>query len=139
MIDYDPMDISCNISNGEMRSGIIDKKLAGQETGQSLFHIIHNDYGPKACLEVLYSIQQVTTNYLLLNGFTMGLKDLELSKDAITDVKRNIQGMLIKANNITEQLNKNSGQLTLATRSHTGRSLPVNHSHSSIVHVHEYV
>jgi DNA-directed RNA polymerase beta' subunit len=72
------------IRAGEILSGRFRKKDLGCSSG-SLIHVIFNDCGPQATIDFIWELEQFTSRYLHLRGYTVGLNDLRRS-NALEDL-----------------------------------------------------
>ena len=105
LLKYDPSDIEVNIVRGELKSGILDKSTCGQDTPNSIFHIIANEYGNDKALDSIYDFQQLANKFLLYHGFTIGISDINISQDAMRKIKLQLEKMILESRRITESLN----------------------------------
>lgn len=105
-IRYDPMDIKVEIDRGNIKSGILDKASIGEGSSGSIFHIIHNQYGPDAALEASFNIQQMALTYLYNHGITVSIKDLLLSEEAMHEIYKIEETLIAQSKQITERLNE---------------------------------
>jgi len=105
-IKYDPNDIEVQVKRGQLVSGILDKATVGQDTAGSILHIINNEYGYDVALDTVYSMQQIATTFFINYGFTIGIKDINISDEAIKKVKDKTAAMILESRSITEKLNK---------------------------------
>jgi len=62
------------IENGELLTGIICKKTVGASQG-GLLHVIFREYGPQVSAEFLTNAQKLVNNWMLINGFSVGIGD----------------------------------------------------------------
>lgn len=88
--DKDPLKYQNRIKiiRGKIESGVFDKSLLGNKE-QGIIHVIFNEYGPKAAKEFLDNIMALITNWMLMSGFSVGISDLVINKEAqdkITDI-----------------------------------------------------
>jgi DNA-directed RNA polymerase II subunit RPB1 len=67
-------DDGVNIENGEILYGVINKKVVGAVAG-GLIHIIFRERGPEICRDFFGGIQRLVNNWLLHNGFSIGIGD----------------------------------------------------------------
>lgn len=74
------------ICNGEILRGRFRKQDLGCSAG-SLIHVIFNDCGPQATIDFIWELEQFTSRYLHVRGFTVGINDLKRSK-ALEDLCR---------------------------------------------------
>ena len=105
-IDYEPSDIKVQVINGEHVSGVLDKATVGSGSNNSLFHVIHNEYGAEMAIDVIYSFQQLITKFFYNHGFTVGIKDMFISEEAQTKIKMNTARILDESKKIHQRLVK---------------------------------
>jgi DNA-directed RNA polymerase beta' subunit len=105
LLKYNPQDIKVNIIRGELKSGILDKSTSGQGVMGSIFHIIANEYGNDKSLETIYNLQQIVHRFFLYHGFTVGIRDINISNTAMKEVKRRVASMILESRKITQRLN----------------------------------
>lgn len=107
ILKYDPEDIKVVIRRGELISGILDKTSVGQGASGGIFHIIHNEFGPRKALDVMFRLQQLTTAYLMIEGCTIGLQDMVMPKHILeTEIHQIIARTIYEANLITDRLDR---------------------------------
>jgi len=63
------------IINGELISGIIDKRTIGSSSG-SIIHVAWREHGPKETARFISQFQLIANNWLLINGFSVGVGDV---------------------------------------------------------------
>ncbi len=73
------------IVNGMLKSGLMDKSNLGQESGLMLRNI-YETYGPAYTAGLLGRISKLGTLVLARRGFSIGLRDMDLSEETIADV-----------------------------------------------------
>ena len=91
------------IEDGTLLSGILCKKTVGSSAG-GLVHIIVNEHGPIVARDFFTSVQRVVNNWLVQNGFSVGIGDTVADKltmvsinNAITDAKDTVKRIIAKA------------------------------------------
>ncbi len=104
-IKYNPDDIKVRISRGNLESGIVDKATAGQGERGSIYHVIHNDYGMKAAIDTIFNAHQMANSFLYMNGFTSGIEDINISKEATDRIAEKIGKTIADSLAITNKLN----------------------------------
>ena len=104
--NYREEDINIIIDNGELKSGIIDKKAAGKSGINNMFHIIYQEKGPQSLLNTLFNVQQVAINHAYFAGFTLGINDMILPRDAVDEVHKTLQDTKAKSAWITKNLDE---------------------------------
>jgi DNA-directed RNA polymerase subunit A' len=70
------------VKNGQLVSGIIDRRSIGSEQSESLLHRIIKDYGTQAGREFLNKITHVLKAYISMRGFSYTYDQLVLSPRA---------------------------------------------------------
>jgi len=105
------------IIEGVVMKGAFDKSTF-TKTSKGLIHTINNDYGPERAKDFIDDLQKIVTNFLLLEGFSVGISDMiaddETNKqmiDIITERKSQIDGIMQEIHldifeNMTGQTNK---------------------------------
>jgi DNA-directed RNA polymerase beta' subunit len=102
-IKYDPLEKKVVIKNGKMLEGVLDKKSVGAVNG-SIYHIISREYGKTVALDVIYAMQQLANNFLMMHGFTTSPNDLIISRESFKDIHNSVVDTLTESNEITKQL-----------------------------------
>lgn len=105
-IKYDADEIYVQINRGELVSGSLDKSTVGQKVMGSIFHIINNEYGANAALECVYNFHQICARFFLWHGFTVGIRDILVSENAMGEIGYKTNAMIQDAQDITDKLNR---------------------------------
>ena len=77
-----PFDAYVVVKNGELTSGVIDRRSIGAEQSESLLHRIIKDYGTQAGREFLNRITHLLKLFITMRGFTYSYDQLVLSPKA---------------------------------------------------------
>jgi len=80
------------IEKGELLEGVLTKQILGP-TGNSIVHIVSKEYGPHQAANFLSAVQQLVNNWLVFNGFTVGVQDIIVDEKHVSD---NIRDTLVK-------------------------------------------
>jgi DNA-directed RNA polymerase beta' subunit len=103
-----PEEPAVKIWRGVLYEGTLDKSILGA-SHNALHHVIHKEYGAEAAAHFIDCIQFTTNNYLLIDGFTVGLGDClisqEVNQDGITkeqEIRDVIQKCYIEAEGIKQ-------------------------------------
>lgn len=72
-----------NDGGEEKPNGRLDKKVFSKQ----LLHIIYNDYGPEVTVNFLDSLQAMIANYLMNNGFSVGISDLIADDETMAEIR----------------------------------------------------
>jgi len=83
-----PFDAYVVVKNGELVSGVIDRRSIGAEQSESLLHRIIKDYGSQAGREFLNKITRMLKLYISMRGFTYSYDELVLSPEAEDKIKK---------------------------------------------------
>ena len=84
------LDNKVQILNGELIQGIICKKTVGNTSG-GLIHLIWNEVGPEKTIEFLSNCQKIVNNWLLLQGWTVGVSDIISDEETNQNVRKEIK------------------------------------------------
>ena len=103
-ISYDKDEIFTVIEQGKLIKGVLDKKAIGAKSSGGIFHLISREYGPQQSLNMIYALQQVSLQFLLWQGFTVGTADLIPKKDALEQIHALISSVILESQVITDRL-----------------------------------
>ncbi|WP_457612397.1 hypothetical protein, partial [Methanocaldococcus sp.] len=98
------------IKDGELIKGVIDKKGYGAESGLIL-HTIVKEFGYEAGRKFLDSATKMAIRTMMLRGFTTGIDDEDLPKEALEEIERVLDEAERKVEEIIEKYKK--GELEL--------------------------
>jgi DNA-directed RNA polymerase subunit A' len=79
------------IKNGELITGIIDRRSIGSEQSESLLHRIIKDYGTQAGREFLNKITRLLKLFITMRGFSYPYDQLVLSSRAENKIKKSME------------------------------------------------
>lgn len=85
IIEYDKRDVEVIIENGVHIQGILDKAAIG-EGGGTIFHHIASKYSNRVAIDLIYDMQQIAIQHVLMSGFSLGLSDVIIPQSAIDKV-----------------------------------------------------
>jgi DNA-directed RNA polymerase subunit A' len=97
------------VKNGELVSGIIDRRSIGAEQSESLLHRIIKDYGTQAGREFLNKITRMLKLFITMRGFSYTYDQLVLSPKARSRMNKTMERIQKKINELIE--NRNNGTL----------------------------
>lgn len=96
----DPNEPVVKIYRGVLYEGALDKNILGS-VHNSLIQTIHKEYGPDSASEFIDGIHYVANNWLLVSGFSVGLKDCMVQgEDKVEKINDVIEKCYIEAENI---------------------------------------
>ncbi|CAG8462663.1 13152_t:CDS:2 [Cetraspora pellucida] len=87
--DISPGDTKVLIEDGELLCGIVCKKTVGA-THQGLVHVIMNELGPEKAKDFLNGCQAVVNQWLLQNGFSIGIGDTIADDETMKNITNTI-------------------------------------------------
>ena len=93
------------IENGKVISGCFDKDIYQSRTF-GIVHSIFNEYGPEATKDFFDNTQRLICNWLVYNGFSVGISDLIVSDDTIKSFSTTINEMKGQVYNTIEDIHK---------------------------------
>ncbi len=78
------------IVQGDIKQGIVDSDIY-MKPSKGIIHVTYNDYGPKETVDLLDALQNTVENFLVLNGFSVGISDLIADEDTKKEIDEGIQ------------------------------------------------
>jgi DNA-directed RNA polymerase II subunit RPB1 len=81
------------IENGNLNQGILDKKIY-QDMTNGLIHTVYNENGPTECINVFDNTQKMICDWLVYDGFSVGISDLlidDTTSDRLKEVTSNLK------------------------------------------------
>ena len=78
------------ILQGDIQQGVVDGDIY-MKPSNGIVHITYNDYGPKDTVDLLDSLQNTVENFLVLNGFSVGISDLIADEETKKQIDIKIQ------------------------------------------------
>ncbi|KAJ3220525.1 DNA-directed RNA polymerase II subunit rpb1 [Clydaea vesicula] len=86
---FSPGDTQVIIQDGELLAGIICKKSIGASAG-GIIHVIMIEHGPEICKWFFNGTQRVINNWLVFNGFSIGIGDTIADESTMNQINENI-------------------------------------------------
>jgi DNA-directed RNA polymerase beta' subunit len=78
------------IKEGDIEQGTVDGDIY-MKPSKGIVHVTYNDYGAKDTVDLLDSLQNTVENFLVLNGFSVGISDLIADEDTKKQIDIQIQ------------------------------------------------
>jgi DNA-directed RNA polymerase II subunit RPB1 len=78
------------IVQGNIEQGVIDGDIY-MKPSKGIIHVTYNDYGAKDTVDLLDALQNTVENFLVLNGFSVGISDLIADDDTKRAIDAKIQ------------------------------------------------
>ena len=81
------------VKDGVVTKGVVDKKFY-QDTTYGLIHTVYNEMGPEECTALFDNTQRMICDWLVYNGFSVGISDLmveERTSEKLRDEIKNLK------------------------------------------------
>ena len=94
------------IKNGTVKSGGLDKKIF-TATSKGLIHTIYNDLGPERTKDFIDDLQKITSYFLLIEGFSVGIGDMIADEDTNQKIREVINENKMNIEKIIQEFHLN--------------------------------
>ena len=74
------------IVNGQIQQGVVDKGTY-QDMTNGLIHAVYNENGAKECVDLFDNTQKLICDWLVYDGFSVGISDLIIHKETTKNMK----------------------------------------------------
>jgi DNA-directed RNA polymerase beta' subunit len=99
-----PEEPTVKIHRGVLYKGVIDKNIIGCVTG-TIIQALYKEYNTDIACEFVNGIQKLSNAWLLLNSFSIGLKDcLMLNKQKEILIKKEVEKCIYEAESIKNEI-----------------------------------
>jgi len=78
------------IVQGDITQGVVDGDIY-MKPSKGIIHVTYNDHGPKETVDLLDALQNTVENFLVLNGFSVGISDLIADEETNNTIREKIQ------------------------------------------------
>lgn len=95
------------VENGVLKSGQISKAHIGSKKENSLIHLIWDEYGSDETQKFLNNIQRLANNFNLLNGFSVGMKDINIGTELIKKADQLIETKKLEVKHLITDIENN--------------------------------
>ncbi|KAA0185973.1 hypothetical protein HAZT_HAZT003284 [Hyalella azteca] len=68
-----------HVRNSELLCGVVDKSIIGAGSRKNIFYTLLKDYGKEEAAEAMWRVSRMSTQYLMMHGFSIGIGDLSPS------------------------------------------------------------
>lgn len=83
-----------SIVNGEIKQGVINKNIY-QSMTNGLIHTVYNENGPDECTDFFNNTQKLICDWLVYDGFSVGMSDLMIDPETTEKMKSMAKEMKI--------------------------------------------
>jgi DNA-directed RNA polymerase subunit A' len=104
--DANPEDEKVVIENGQLISGVMDTASLGSGSGL-LLRTLHKECGADRAMEIMSEMLLLGINVLFKRGFTTGISDTDLPKDAIDEIDEQLRKAYDEVDNLIEKYYNN--------------------------------
>jgi len=101
-----PYDTYVYIRNGKLEKGVIDSKAIGRDKGL-IIDIIEKKYGSERAKEFLDQVSKLGINFLSRHGFTIGISDVDIPKEAKKKINNIVKNAELECENLIKKYEKN--------------------------------
>ena len=102
--------VKFEITNGELKIGILDKKTLSK-VGGSIIHFIWDKYGPEKTRRFIDDSQRLILAFLAYRGFTFGFSDCMTNQIMYDQIKILVQNKILEYNVSLTQYENDTNQL----------------------------
>ena len=78
------------IVQGDITQGVVDGDIY-MKPSKGIIHVAYNDHGSKETVDLLDALQNTVENFLVLNGFSVGISDLIADEETNNTIREKIQ------------------------------------------------
>lgn len=103
------------VKNGVMTKGSLSKAMLGPKKGNSLVHLIWDEYGADQTREFIDDIQRLVNNFNLENGFTVGIGDIDIPEKVEKEIHTVLQTKKVEIDHLITEVENNPELLTNET------------------------
>jgi len=97
-----PYDAYVFIRDGNLLAGVIDKKAFGAGQTDNVFHRLVKDFGTHTARIFLDSITKLLITFNQFNGFTLGIDEIDIKKEARMRIKEVLDNAKTKVHELIE-------------------------------------
>ena len=83
-------DMKVDIKEGILKEGQLDKDIFSKAS-KGIVHVTYNDYGPEPTVNMLDAFQNTIEQFLIYDGFSVGISDLVADESTRVEMNKKIQ------------------------------------------------
>lgn len=102
-----------DVKNGKLVSGRVSDSVIGAKKKNNLLHNIWDEYGEDATRNFIDNCGKLADNFILLNGFTVGLKDGQVPKESKIEIDKYIKNVINKVDIDITNIENNPGYMNV--------------------------
>ena len=100
--DYNTSNNILEIKNGKISRGHIDKSILG-DTSRGLIQRIFNDYGSRNSQKFIDDLQNIVTEFMKINGYSVGISDLIANTETNTKISQVISSKKMEVKSLIDE------------------------------------
>jgi len=108
--------VDFDITHGNFKKGVLSKESVGGKISK-IVHCVWKDFGPETTRHFFDNMMNLTVQWLLMDGFSIGIQDFNLKPEITKEVKRLAQEAYKKAEETIAQVHMGKFKPTLSTTS----------------------
>jgi len=90
------MNTDITIKNGNLIKGQLSKKHLGTQKDNGIIKVIWDTYNPKITNTFLNNVVRLTNKYNIINGFSVGVDDVLITKDVHKQINNIIENVMLE-------------------------------------------
>lgn len=95
------------VVNSVIKSGQVTKSHLGSKKSNSLIHLIWDEYGADETKNFLDNVQRLVNNFNLLNGFTVGVGDIDIPLKLEEDLHKLFEKKKLEVDHLITEIENN--------------------------------
>lgn len=95
------------IINGVLRKGQLSKEFLGSKKKNALHQLIWDEYGVEETKDFMDNVNRLVNNFNLYNGFTVGIKDIDVPKNVEAQIQNLFQTKDMKVSHMITEVENN--------------------------------
>lgn len=95
------------VKNGKIEKGVINSKMLGSKQAHNLIHLIWDQYGIDKTTEFINNVQRLINNFNLWNGFSVGIGDIDVSKEIEEQIHTMIETKKLEVQHLITEMENN--------------------------------
>lgn len=100
------------IKNGIFKKGQLSKEFLGSKKKNALHQLIWDEYGVEETKDFMDNVNRLVNNFNLYNGFSVGIKDIDVPKNVEEQISNLFQTKELKVNHMITEVENNPELMT---------------------------
>ncbi len=95
------------VKNGKIMKGFLSAQMLGAKKPHNLIHMIWDEYGYEETKKFLDNTQRLVNNFNLWNCFSVGIGDIDISKEVEQEINKAIETKKLEINHLITEMENN--------------------------------